>query len=109
MKKIIALLICAASLLGLAAGCGNNNSPASGNGDAKWLNVVMTEDPDTLDVQKTTVYYDVPLNIYNCLVECKTVDGEPQLLPCLAEKWDISDDGLVYTFHLREGVKFHIG
>ena len=109
MKKIIALLICAASLLGLAAGCGNNNAPASGNGDAKWLNVVMTEDPDTLDVQKTTVYYDVPLNIYNCLVECQTVDGEPQLLPGLAEKWDISDDGLVYTFHLREGVKFHNG
>ena len=31
------------------------------------------------------------------------------VVPCLAEKWDISPDGLVYTFHLRPGVKFQNG
>ena len=30
-------------------------------------------------------------------------------LPGLAESWEISDDGLVYTFHIREGMSFHDG
>jgi len=45
-------------------------------------------------------------NLYDTLV-FPNLDGS--IRPHLAESWDISDDGLTYTFHLRKGVKFHNG
>ena len=42
--------------------------------------------------------------IYNRLVQFER--GTTEIVPGLANSWDISDDGLEYTFHLREGVKF---
>jgi len=73
------------------------------------LYISTNEDPTTLDSQKTTEFYMTPLNIYDRLYEAVTVDGKPELVPGLATSYDISDDGLTYTFHLREGVKFHNG
>lgn len=107
-KRVIALVLCAVLLAGVLVGCGSTDEQQDGDG-AKWLNIVLSSDPETLDVQKTTTYYLVPLNIYDHLVEAVTENGEPKLVPGLAKSWDISDDGLVYTFHLQEGVKFHNG
>ena len=45
-------------------------------------------------------------NIFEGLVQ---ISGDGAVVPALAESWDISDDGLVYTFDLREGVTFHDG
>ena len=47
------------------------------------------------------------LNMYDCLV--RWVDNPPKLVLWLAEKVDISPDGLIYTFKLRPGAKFHDG
>ena len=53
-------------------------------------------------VYENTYYAD---NFYEPLVKYK--DGE--YTPCLATEWSASDDGLTYTFKLREGVKFNDG
>lgn len=65
-------------------------------------------DPPTLDPHlsgdATSAEYVV--EIYSGLV---AYDPDLNLVPDLAESWDISDDGTVYTFHLRENAKFHNG
>ena len=50
----------------------------------------------------------IPLrSVYDSLVYYDKDTGE--FVPGLAESWDISPDGLIYTFHLRDDVKFHDG
>ncbi|MGQ9602430.1 MAG: ABC transporter substrate-binding protein [Candidatus Bipolaricaulia bacterium] len=45
-------------------------------------------------------------NLYEGLVK---IDNRGNILPGVAERWEVSPDGLEYTFHLRRGVKFHNG
>ena len=52
--------------------------------------------------------YGVARSVYSTLVRLG-YEGDLDVYPDLAESWDVSDDGLSYTFHLRQGVKFHTG
>lgn len=110
VKIAACLTVMAAAIIGLAA-CGGRGGnaiiPATGD---NILRLVTADEQNTCDVQKTTEYYTVPLNIFDRLVETQTnLDGTSEIVPGLAERWDISDDGLIYTFYLRSGVKFHNG
>ncbi len=53
----------------------------------------------------TGTSFDVTTQVYNTIVEFER--GGTKVVPGLAEKWEISPDGTVYTFHLRKGVKWH--
>src|SRR5215203_2029350 len=61
-------------------------------------------DPRVIDTQEA---YIACANVYDCLVLYDL--GATTIRPGLAESWEISDDGLVYTFNLRQGVSFHDG
>jgi dipeptide transport system substrate-binding protein len=56
-------------------------------------------------VNTTGTSFDGNEPIYNRIVEFER--GGTKVVPGLAEKWDITEDGTVYTFHLRRGVKWH--
>ena len=65
----------------------------------------------------TTASYDlhqgaaphVMAHLYNNLVRRNLLDGLRTVVPDLAQSWEASEDGMTYTFSLREGVKFHDG
>ncbi len=64
-------------------------------------------EPDSFDPAKWAGSADSFIgDIFSGLVR---LDTSLQPIPDLARDWDISEDGTVYTFHLREGVKFHDG
>jgi peptide/nickel transport system substrate-binding protein len=71
------------------------------------LRIGTSQDVRTLDPHTTTGSADKPVfNVFNAL----TRGGENgDVLPELAESWEVSDNGLTYTFSLRPGVLFHNG
>ena len=102
MKRLTSLALALLLVLALTA-------PAALAEKDNWLHLFLTDNPETLDVQLTTDSYTIPLNCFDRLVETDTVDGVAQIVPGLADSWDVSEDGLTYTFHLHEGVTFHNG
>jgi oligopeptide transport system substrate-binding protein len=65
-------------------------------------------DPETLDQHKTSTVYEA--NILRDLYEGLVVyDAAAQLMPGVAESWELSDDGRTYTFRLRADAKWSNG
>jgi len=74
------------------------------------LKVATTADITTWDPVKsfsTEAFYLA--NIYEPLLWVNRPDAAQPFTPALATSWEVSDDGLTWTFHLREGVTFHDG
>ncbi|HSG45193.1 MAG TPA: ABC transporter substrate-binding protein [Anaerolineales bacterium] len=124
-KLMFLLTLLMASALVLSA-CGGGSAPAPEDTGAPAEE--PSEEPSeapadepaapvTLDVGTTYIWdtanptfgwygYTIRYMIYDTLVEEM---GISDFQPGLAESWEVSDDGLVWTFKIREGVKFHDG
>jgi peptide/nickel transport system substrate-binding protein/oligopeptide transport system substrate-binding protein len=87
-----------------ALGCSDKSAPSRHT----LIDSRDTYDPRSLDPALST---DVPTGravgyLFDGLTR---FDPNAKVEPGLAEKWDVTPDGLTYTFHLRRGVKFHDG
>src|ERR671933_568305 len=120
-----------AGAMGLVAACGGGGggaagggggAPASGGGAATTapagaskpaggggaITFALEDDPINFDPLLSNAFIDrnVHYQIYDSLVR---IDVNGKIVPWLAEKWDIFQDGKTVTFNLRKGVKFHDG
>ncbi len=116
MKKRLLSLFCAGALILSLAACGayekdeagDENSPAAvSSGEEtdetsgeKVFRYAITLEPTTLDPNKLNSVNDQM--IVRPTQETLVRDTAGKITPGIAETWDISDDGLTYTFHLRE-------
>ena len=125
MKRIVALVLAMVMALSLAA-CGGSSAPAAtaapaAAGDAapadtaaaasdgdKVLNVMVEVEVESLDPQVATdgTSFEVIANYTDGLTQ---MDADGAAIPAIAESWDVSEDGTVYTFHLREDANWSNG
>lgn len=76
---------------------------------AGTLRVALAQEPTSLDpTSDATASIDTMIT-NNVLESLTTVDGAGTVQPNLATSWDISPDGLIYTFHLVQGATFQDG
>ena len=111
MKKIISILLFITLIIGSISGCSNQQQETSQQkaDEGRVLNYGLEGDIDTTDPNYRTLAVEHTLfrQIYEPLyfVNHDTGDMENRL----AESYEVSDDGLMYTFKIKEGVKFHDG
>ncbi len=98
----LSLIIAVAGILAGQAGTNRATRPR------EMFHGYLTSEPSNLDPARGVDVNEgsVQAKIFDGLV---TYDQKMNLVPCLAESWEISSDGLEYTFHLRKGVIFHNG
>ena len=113
-KRLLSLALCGALLCGALAGCGGNEvpstsqepSPSQTAEEPKILTTAVSAELNTLYPLNMDVQNNIGTKLcYEGLVNYE--NGE--IVPCLAESWEFSDDGKALTFHLKQGVTFHDG
>ena len=100
LKKLLCLSLLLVTLLSFCS-CGGNKGA-----DAQLV-YPIDKDPGYLDPQ---IIYDIGAKniIANCFEGLVTVDSEGNIIPAAAEKWETNAKETVYTFHLRQDMKWKV-
>lgn len=112
-KKMLALALVVAMLATSLIGCGGSSDEdttagAETGAATKDLVVEIGPDPETIDpaLNSASDGGNMILHLFEGLL---TISKDEQLQPGVAETWEVSEDGLTWTFHLREGLKWSDG
>ena len=101
-KRLLALTLVAAMGISLFAGCGettDGGDQAAAGGGVVTHN--LNSEPKSIDPALNTAV-DGHQVIYGVFEGLCRLDEKDQGIPGIAESWDISEDNLTYTFHLRD-------
>ena len=115
-KAVLALLMAGTMMLGVV-GCGGSSdtagteasaSDSASAGSSSDMNVMLETPVESLDPQQATdgTSFEVIADYTDGLMQ---MDADGQAVPAIAESYDLSDDGLTYTFHLRSDAKWSNG
>lgn len=108
-KKLLALLLAATTVFAAMSGCtsgGGGSAETTGAGSRKDT-LIMSNSEDIGILNPHT--YDGRMYAQDWVYEGLTAFKDNKVIPALAESWDVSEDGKVYTFHLRKGVVYTDG
>ena len=113
-RFVFVSLICASILAMTACGSTTATTPTPGSKGTSVeqgvLRVAALYDISTMDVSQTTDDYMVPMNVFDRLFESEVQsDGSTAIVSSLCESHVVSDDGLTYTFTLKDGIVFSNG
>ena len=107
-RKALALIMCLMMCVSVLAACGGSGDSGDSSGGSSIV-IAKSEDATTMDPARQTTSGGIQMMsaVGEGLVRV-TPDGK-DVEAGLAESWEVSEDGLTYTFTLRDGLKFSDG
>ncbi|HEY4551765.1 MAG TPA: ABC transporter substrate-binding protein, partial [Bacillaceae bacterium] len=110
-KKMVQLFVAMLVLTLALTGCNSQKSGGSEGGGKSGGLLVYGRGGDSVKLDPASVTDGESLIVTEQIIETlvEYEKDSTEIKPHLAKKWDISDDGLTYTFELEEGIKFHDG